>query len=69
MLVWHQTLCVLFLGNLIQYALRFAATGYYRFFMQVIDSGQEDTEEETQLCAMLSDASLSSLFERKQERL
>lgn len=52
-----------------QYALRFAATGYYRFFMQVIDSGQEDTEEEARLCAMLSDASLSSLFERKQERL
>ena len=48
-----------------QYALRFAATGYYRFFMQVIDSGQEDTEEEARLCAMLSDASLSSLFERK----
>ena len=52
-----------------QFALRFAATGYYRFFLQSMESGEEDYGEEARVCAMLSDASLSCLFERKQERL
>jgi len=46
-------------------AMRFAASGYYRFFMEAIESDSPDREAEASLCAALSDACLSSLFEKR----
>ena len=42
--------------------MRFAASGYYWFFMDVLD---RDRDVDAALCARLSDACLEMLFERR----
>ena len=46
----------------LQGAMRFAASGYYWFFMDVLD---RDRDVDAALCARLSDACLEMLFERR----
>lgn len=49
----------------LHHAMRFVATGYYRFFMQVLTESTEDIATYAELCVKLSDACLSLLFDKK----
>ena len=49
----------------LQGTLQFVATGYYRFFMQTLVSESKHSTADASLCAQLSDACLSSMFQIK----
>lgn len=49
----------------LQSAMEFVATGYYRFFMLALTQPHRNIAAEASLCAKLSDACLSTLFQPK----
>lgn len=46
-------------------AMKFVATGYYRFFLLALTEPRKSIASEAALCARLSDACLTALFQRK----
>lgn len=46
-------------------AMKFVATGYYRFFILALTEPRRNIAAEAALCAKLSDACLTTIFQRK----
>ena len=46
-------------------ALEFVCTGYYRFFINILNDPRMDLNREAEICAKLSDACLELLFRKK----